>query len=326
MSFSLDFTFAFEKPSCNAKFRCSPEDFRVDESLGFEPSGEGEHVYVHIKKRGENTDWVAEKLAKFFKVKSMDVSYSGMKDRHAITRQWFSIYLPGKDQPIDWPAFVAGAESDIEILGSKRHHQKLRRGMHSANQFEIVLRELNHSEGLDQRLQKIKQSGVPNYFGEQRFGRGMGNLKLAQEWMEQGRPIRNRNKRGLAMSAARSYLFNLVLSRRVELGTWAEKIAGDHCDETLGLATGPLWGRGRSAAQEEALELEQEVLAPHEQWCNQLEHCGLSQDRRALALLPIDFQWQLEGDVLVLKFGLPPGQFATSVLREMAVLEQQFGG
>lgn len=319
MRFDLDFPFAYGPPTSHALFRACVDDFIVVEDLGFEPNGEGEHIFVKIKKRGENTHFVAEKIAAFLNVKSMDVGISGLKDRIAETTQWFSIYKPGKDIEVDWPGFVKHSGLDIEILTVSRHHQKLRRGQHRCNWFEITLRDVTHPEEVQVRLKNIVAQGVPNYFGEQRFGRGGGNLLMAEEWFAGGKPIRNRTKKGLVLSAARAYLFNLVLAERVRHSSWRDVVDGETCVGEF--PSGPLWGRGRSPVASTAGEIESRTLSGFADWCDRLEHSGLSQERRALVLQPIDLNWSVGESTLELKFGLPPGEFATSVLREIAALE-----
>lgn len=321
MQFNLDFPYAYGPPASHARFRVELNDFIVDEDLGFEPSGDGEHIYIKIKKRGENTHFVAEKIAAFLNLKPMDIGVSGLKDRYAETTQWLSVYKPGKNMDVDWPVFIASCGLNLEILAVSRHHQKLRRGQHRCNWFEITLRDVTEIEAVEARLEQVAAGGVPNYFGEQRFGRGAGNLAMADDWFTSGRPIRNRTKKGLALSAARSYLFNLVLAERVKHGNWRSVLEGDACVGEF--PSGPLWGRGRSVMTSTAGEIESQVLSGFANWCDKLEHSGLSQERRALVLQPMDLNWFVEESTLKLKFGLPPGEFATSLLREVAVLETE---
>lgn len=297
-----------------AQFRSQPEDFQVDEILGFEPSGEGEHLFVHVRKRDQNTQWVAGLLAELAGIKRNDVSYCGMKDRFAVTTQWFSLYLPGKE--ISQEQLV---HSDFEILSMARNNKKLRRGMHAANTFRLILREFTsleeHFSDIEARLSSIASNGVPNYFGEQRFGHDCGNLHQAQDLIERDQLKGNRRGTGIYLSAARSWLFNLVLAERLEKGNWSECFA---CEAE---PSGPLWGRGRSAASGDLEILEQTVLGAWQSWCYALEHAGLKQERRALILLPQNMHWQrLAVDQLELSFDLSGGCFATVILREIAEL------
>ena len=314
---SIDFSYALGRPKATALFRSELDDFIVNENLGFEPSGEGEHLYVHILKRGENTSWVAEKLAKYFSVKVMDVGYCGKKDRHAETSQWYSIYLPhGNELNVD--EFLAQSELNAEVLAVSRHAKKLRRGEHQSNSFKIRLRDVSDIADVQQRLEKVAVSHVPNYFGEQRFGRDAGNLDLAQRWVEHGETIRNRNKRGLVMSAARSILFNRVLEHRVNHNTWCQCVEGDV--DVNGVPSGPMWGRGKSPTTLRAKEIEDEALQGFDAWKDTLEHVGLQQERRPLVLVIKNFEYHFSGSELTLSLTLGAGEFATAVLREICLL------
>lgn len=317
MSFSLNFPHAYGEPTATATFRAYPEDFIVDEVLGYEPAGEGEHIYLHIKKRGENTDWVARKIAGLAGVKEMDIGYCGRKDRHAVTTQWFSVYLPaGKPVP-DWRQL--GSET-IELLSVSRHARKLRKGEHQANRFVIRLRDVNvdNKESFQQRLEQVLQNGVPNYYGEQRFGRNGSNLEAVEALLIDRKPIQSRFTKGMVLSAARSWIFNQVLAARVNQENWREIIAG----ESAPCASGPLWGRGRSPVSEDLLMLEQQALETWQGWCHGLEHQGLQQERRPLVLQPEESHWQWQEQDLEVGFSLGSGEFATAVLREIAVLTQ----
>lgn len=317
----LDFPFAHGGPLANADFRSSWQDFVVVEELGFVPSGEGEHIYLQITKRGTNSHWLAKRIAQFAGVRERDVGYCGQKDRHAVTTQWFSVYRPG-DTALSWDELSADADLSIDILTVTRGEKKLRRGQHAANYFEITLRNFDvPAPTVDALLQQIRTLGVPNYFGEQRFGRDGNNLVAATEWVEGGRLPRSREKKAILLSTARAYLFNTVLAERVRRACWATVIEGDA--EVDSVATGPMWGRGRSSAADEALVIEQSALESLTAWLDRMEHCGLNQDRRMLVLHPQGMQWQFEEGVLTLSFGLRPGQFATSVLREVAVLNNR---
>jgi tRNA pseudouridine13 synthase len=293
-----------------------PEDFQVDENLGFSPLGEGEHVYLHIWKRGENTAWVAEKIAELAQVQVMDVGYCGRKDRHAVTTQWFSIYLPKKEMEPDWSMLNSDS---IKILSQSRHSHKLRRGDHETNSFIIRLRNPNAVNKLsfEQRMSKVLEQGVPNYYGEQRFGRGGNNLAEAHAILVEGKRIRDKQKRGLMLSAARSYLFNQVLSARVSANNWQQLIEG----EPEVYPTAPLWGRGRSSSNNECLQLEMQTLEAWSEWRNGLEHSGLSQERRALILKPAFASWRWIDQDIAVSFTLGSGEFATTILRELTILQ-----
>jgi tRNA pseudouridine13 synthase len=299
-------------------YRVDPDDFEVDEVLGFAPAKSGEHLYLQVEKRGANTHWVATRLARHFGVAPGDVGYAGRKDRHAVARQWFSVRLPGglaAEAPVALPA-----DPGFALLYWDWHDRKLRPGDHVGNRFRLRVRRLaGELDALDQQIEALRQQSVwhvPNYFGPQRFGRDGGNIARAHDWLvKRGRSPRSRAERGLLMSAARAFLFNEVLAVRVAAGSWLTPVDGDHVAD--GLPTGPLWGRGRSAAREQAARLEQAALEPHRAWLDGLEHCGLRQDRRSLAVTVAEFELERTASELRLAFQLPAGSFATSVLHEL---------
>lgn len=319
---SLDFTYAYGKPQAHASFKMQPSDFIVNENLSEEFSGEGEHYYLQIEKTGENTSFIANELARVLKIKSLAIGYSGLKDRHAVTTQWFSVQLPGKALALNWEEFKSTTGANAKLLRVEKHHKKLKRGTHLTNAFEITLRGLKKNNVLEKILADIAQKGVPNYFGDQRFGREGSNLSDADDWCRGKSRIKNKNQKGLVLSAARAYLFNLLLSQRVAKDSWRTLIDGDIALENA-FPSGCLWGRGRSSATSAALIAEQEVLLPFSHWCEKLEHAGLSQDRRSLVLKPCQMRWHWLDDGLVLSFTLGPGEFATSVLREIAILNNR---
>lgn len=308
--FPLDFPGELGEPGAEALFRVSNADFVVDEDAGLQPAGTGEHVLLHIQKDGENTGWIAREIAACAGVRESDVGYCGLKDRHAITRQWFSVYLPKGAEP-DWQTLE---RPGLTVLATARHSHKLRRGQHRANRFRICLRQVSGDTALlEERLQWIQQRGVPNYFGPQRFGHNSNNLHLARQWLVEGQAIKHRQKKAFALSAARAWLFNQVLAERVRQKNWRTPLAGEVLTDD-GLPTGPLWGRGRPAVTDDVLTLEQGVLAPWQAWCEGLEFTGLKQERRALVLMPKAFDWQWQEANLTLEFTLVPGAFATALI------------
>lgn len=312
--FNLDFPRAYGELTATSIFREQPEDFQVDEDLGFTPSGVGEHVFLHILKRGENTAWVAEKIATLAGVNVNDVGYCGRKDRHAVTTQWFSVYLPKGTEP----AWSDISSDSIKLISFARHQQKLRRGDHQQNHFVICLRDVNtdNRELLEQKIKNVFSLGVPNYYGEQRFGRNGNNLHEAQAILVDGKRYRDKQKRGLMLSAARSFLFNQVLAARVTEGNWTQCLDG----EIEQFPSGPLWGRGRSLVTNELAAFEQRILEPWQTWCNGMEHAGLSQERRRLQLIPRNGSFFWKENCLYLSFSLDAGEFATSVLHEISAL------
>lgn len=312
MQFDLDFPRAFPLLGASAGFRVEPEDFFVDEQLGFNLSGHGEHLCLHVEKRGQNTVWVARQLAEMAGIRQMDVGYCGLKDRHAVTRQWFSLYLGQRE--LD-PRSIR-LES-CSVMSVSRHDRKLRPGMHAGNAFIIRLRNLQGDIAvIEQRWHDITANGVPNYFGEQRFGHDGSNLQRAEELLGEHARVWRERRNQFAVSAARSWLFNRVLAGRVLDGTWCHLLPG----EPQPVPTGPLWGRGRSTCRDKLLEYESGLLAPYAALCEKLEHVGLQQERRSLLLQPAACSATREGDDWVVRFSLPPGTYATAVLREVLAL------
>ncbi|ART81992.1 tRNA pseudouridine(13) synthase TruD [Oceanisphaera profunda] len=327
------------EPTATGRLKTVPEDFKVREDLGFAPCGEGEHILLYIRKRGQNTQWIARELARVAGVTQREVTWAGLKDRHAVTEQWFGVHLPGKAEP-DFSSLENG---DVQILARARHNKKLKIGALKGNWFELVVNELvvSDPEEFEHRLIAIQARGVPNYYGDQRFGHHFGNLDQARA-MFNGRKIKDRNKRSMYLSAARSYLFNLAASQRLSAGLGEQLMAGDclmlagtqsfftiNDDNPLDDAlqarfdsgdvrlSAPMWGRGRLPSIEAAAELELAALSEQKDLCDGLENQGLKQERRPLLLKPQEMSWQFNGDRLSLSFWLPAGSYATSVVREL---------
>jgi tRNA pseudouridine13 synthase len=343
--------YALGKPPSTAKIRQQPEDFQVNEQLSFELDGNGQHVYLYLEKRNLNTDELVKRLAKFVDVKPVAIGYAGLKDRHAVTRQWFSVDLAGKPEP-DWLTLNSeisseGNSQSIKVIEAVRHSRKLKRGAVRYNHFRIMLKDCNgDKQDLMQRLEFIQRCGVPNYFGEQRFGRNDANLKQAEklflDQQQTGKKKRvNRHLRSMYLSAVRSFLFNQVLSQRVAEKTWNQPIVGDvfmmegshsvftvdAIDEQINRRinefdihpTGPMWGSGASMATSDALAIENLALQPYQKWCDLLVNEGLKQERRALRVNIGGLSWEWQGKDVVLSFKLPAGSYATSVLRELVL-------
>ncbi|MCX7096704.1 MAG: tRNA pseudouridine(13) synthase TruD [Methylococcales bacterium] len=330
-----DWPYVYGQPSGVGKIRSVPEDFIVIENLAFEPSGSGEHTFLLIEKIGENTDYVARQLSRFANVRQRDVSYAGLKDRHAVTRQWFSVWLPGKEDP-DWAAF---ATDSIKVLYTVRHARKLKRGVLSGNRFKLRIRDWQGDQAKTlQQLEAIKVGGIANYYGPQRFGNEGQNVNKALA-MFQGKKV-GREQRSLYLSAARSFLFNQVLACRIRQNQWDQALAGDtylfdqshscfnsllpDADVLRRLAdhtihpSGVLWGKGQSSVSADALALEQAVIDTYPDLAQGLVASGLELDRRALRVNVPDLHWQfIDANTLMLEFTLPAGSYATSVLREI---------
>lgn len=317
--------------------RVEPEDFRVTEVPLVSPCGEGEHSWLYVQKRNSNTQWVARQLARHAGVGPAKVSYAGLKDRRAVTEQWFSVHLPGRAEP-DWAALAC---DEFRVLSASRHQRKLKTGTLKGNRFELRIREVQADPALiEQRLRQIETGGLANYFGPQRFGHDGDNLSAAAAMFAAPKQRLPRAKRSIYLSAVRSALFNRVLSARVEQGVWNDLILGDALqlegksacfvaqtddsetrqrllDHTVH-PTGPLCGDGESLCSGDALAFENNALAPYQDWIDALRSARVAASRRALRVMPRDLQGRREADdCWVLEFFLPAGCYATSLLAEI---------
>ena len=332
--FSLDFNYLYGKPKSTGRYKQHCEDFIVKEDLGFELTGEGEHVCLWIQKIGENTQYLARQLAKFANIPARNVSYAGLKDRQGDTWQWFSLHIPGKITP-DFSLFESEGVTIHKVI---RHHKKIKTGALDGNHFSITLRDISDKHALQVALENV-QKGVPNYFGEQRFGFDGHNVNAALT-MFSGRKIKDRFKRGMYLSAARSYLFNQVVSKRVADKLYQKPLLGD-CVQFVGnrsffplpdleeeslkrlqsreiCLTAPLWGAGELTCESDAKAYETEALQSYKELQNGLAKNGLKQERRPLLLVvqQLSSKW-IDDQTVCIDFYLPSGCYATSILREL---------
>ena len=332
-----ELTWLHGKPQGQGILKANPEDFVVVEDLGFAPDGEGEHLLVRILKTDCNTRFVEDALAKFLKIHAREVSFAGQKDKHAVTEQWLCARLPGKEMP-DLSKFQL---EGCQVLEYARHKRKLRLGALKGNQFTLILREISDRDEVERRLQAVAAQGVPNYFGAQRFGIGGSNLLGALRWAESGAPLRDRNKRSFWLSAARSGLFNQQVSIRLKKPEFNQVVDGDalqlagrgswfvatpeeraqlqeRVDNRELMITAALPGSGEWGSQREALAAEQAAVAEETQLQALLVREKVEAARRAMLLYPQQMSWNWWDDVTVeLRFWLPAGSFATSVVREL---------
>lgn len=333
-----EWTWSIGRPSATGVIRSRPEDFQVYEIPQVEPDGVGNHLWLEIEKTGANTNWVADQLARCAGVHSREVGFAGMKDRHGVTTQWFSIGLQ-EARCKDWESWTI---EGVKFLQARRHGRKLRRGTLSGNRFCIVVRQLEGDTArLLDSIEQAALSGLPNYFGDQRFGHGGRNVQRARDWLLSGGRIR-RNQRSIYLSSARSFLFNRVLSERVRQGNWNRLLDGEaaqldgrssvfvcrlpdtelerRCREFDIHPTGPLPGRGDAICVREAFELESTILQEEKPLVESLAAAGVDASRRGLRLYPAGLESELDDDSLRLEFSLPAGAYATSVLRELVTV------
>ena len=294
----MNLAFKYQPLDLHGFIKGSANDFVVKEIPAEIPVGTGEHVYLKIRKRHANTHWVAEQLAEFCDLKTIDIGYAGRKDRHALTEQWFSCYLPNSE-PIWDKLSIEG----VEVLCVKRHFCKLRRGNLRGNYFAIKVSEISSKELiLRDRLELIRDGGFPNYFGSQRFGRD--NLARAKSFLRRGEE--RGGERGMLISAMRAYLFNECLSYFLSCGRIPEH--------------GPLFGRSRDPQVGEDILSSESLL-----YVERLRRLRVKADRRCTLVRPLDFRWHFKKDFLLLSFRLPAGSFATSLLRELVEYEDLAG-
>lgn len=352
-------------PLQQATYKTNTTDFVVNEILPLDFTEEGEHLWLHIQKSGMNTAYLAKLLSEWAEIALRDVGYSGLKDRHALTTQWFSLRIPKKQLPASEfiPTDIKEHET-VNIIAQHWHNKKLNRGTHRANQFIITLRDVQFADGstltdnkrrVEQHLSTIHKTGVPNYFGPQRFGWNGNNVRealaLFARPIAESRPQPKKSKRkkapreqnSMELSAARSLIFNEILAARVRDGSWNTGLAGEvfnldgsgsifaseAIDETLRARlasgdihpTGVLWGMDNDKVSGVAAQIENDTVKNSpllHQLAIGLEKRDIKAQRRALRL-PIEalnWEWSDE-QTLVLNFTLTTGSFATSVLSSL---------
>ena len=329
---------AFGSPLGAGRLRVEPEDFVVDEDLGFAPSGAGAHVLVRVRKRGANTEWVAREIARHAGCRPGEVGFAGLKDRHAVTTQWFSVPSPrGAAYVGDTIARLTGATGEgYEVLEAHAHAKKLPRGALAGNRFDIRVRDVAAADAdIASRVAAIARDGLPNFFGPQRFGRDGANLRKISPDLSAVHP----RERTYVLSAARSLIFNAVLAERVKDSSWCRLESGDVAnldgkgsvfpvdavdDALTGRVaaldvhpTGPMWGKGELLSQGRVRDLEQRVGGELAEPCELVIAAGMNQERRALRLAVRELSWERQGADAVLRFWLTKGSFATTVLREL---------
>jgi len=318
--------------------RKKPEDFQVTEISNIELSGEGEHLWLYVQKTNSNTDWVAKLLSNVCQVPRRQVGFAGLKDRHAITKQWFSIQLP---KVTDIDKINSALPNEIQVIKANRHNRKIRVGQLDNNKFEILIRNINGDKNLiEDNIKRIKRNGVPNYFGPQRFGHDMGNISKAKDWFSGIYKPKSKNLKTLLLSTARSHIFNTIVANRIEDQTWNTAIDGD----ILQLDKSHSWFHMNDASQDEiskrlkefdihitaamygedtiqssgiCADFESKIANGFPEYQKGFEKYRLKQDRRAIRICPIDFKYEWQEKNLLLNFQLLPGAYATGVMREI---------
>ncbi len=333
-------------PGLPGRLRTTDDDFVVDEIPAYELSGSGEHLFLHFEKRGLTTHEAVRRLCRALDVDPRGAGTAGLKDRHAVTRQWMSV--PCRDDARA-QALGAGVEG-VRILAITRHGNKLRTGHLRGNRFALRLREVPVGREPEAAvvLARLAREGVPNYYGEQRFGREARNAADARRFIVDGeRPPRDAFRRKLLVSAFQAELFNEVLAARVADGLLARAVDGDllRKEDTGGLfttddhadaearvaafevsATGPMFGARMRWPEREARAREEAVLGAAGLSEAHLERYARDGEgtRRPLRIRPTDAEAEVvaPGEV-VLRFTLPKGAYATVLVREITKSEPE---
>ncbi len=326
-------------PGIGGDIKVEPAHFVVEEIPLYEPSGEGQHVYVRLTREGWTTQAVEDELTELFELRDVDIGCAGRKDKHARTTQTFSLNLPNADE-----AAVAARIRDhlpfIELQWVKRHRNKIRAGHLLGNRFQIVVLDPNPG-ALPQAeavVEALQQRGLPNFFGPQRFGREGDNAERGRRILLTGRGPRKRWLRRLLLRAYQSALFNTWLVERMNRGWFERVMVGDVAKkrDTGGLFevedaetaqprfdrdeityTGPIYGSRMWWASGEPGELEREVLTATEITPEMLDRAHLDGSRRRARLVLDDLHVESHPDGLLFIFTLPKGSYATTVLREV---------
>jgi tRNA pseudouridine13 synthase len=326
--------------------RTQADDFVVDEELPYAPSGAGDHVFVRIEKRGLTTIDAARALARALDVRDRDIGIAGMKDRHAVTRQWLSLPPPVAPEQVLAVALPEAVAPALRVLEAHRHPHKLRTGHVRANRF--VLRVRGVEAGAAERARAVlaalsQPPGAPNWYGEQRFGRDGDNAARGKALVTGARaPGRDRRLDRLMVSALQSQLFNHWLTARLGDGLYRRVVAGDVLHKRGGgmfvcedpatdqprldagelVVTGPMFGeRMRWPAEASpAFEREAEILtaAGLERGAFAAVRALAEGTRRDAAIEVRDAAVvTVDGSTLEVAFTLPGGAYATAVMREV---------
>ncbi|MCW8870437.1 MAG: tRNA pseudouridine(13) synthase TruD [Proteobacteria bacterium] len=324
--------------TCQGEIKTNAEDFKVIEHHKIDFTGSGEHLWFKIEKINCNTAWVATQLASACKVPARQVGFAGMKDRHAVTQQWFSVQLPKLS---DIEAIRTRLPDEVTILDHHWHQTKIKTGQLTANEFKLVIRDITGDKNtIEENIQFIKKQGVPNYFGPQRFGNNLNNIQQAKDWFAGQIKVNNRKLRGILISTARSHIFNLIVAHRIQNDLWQKFIPGDilqldqshswfpasdatKSELTERLAafdihlTAALWGEDEVQSTEECAALENSIANTLPDYQPGFIAHRVKQDRRSIRIYPNNISHHWHDDTLQISFKLQPGAYATCVLREI---------
>ncbi|MDH3630511.1 MAG: tRNA pseudouridine(13) synthase TruD [Gammaproteobacteria bacterium] len=333
-----ELVYPYGQPVTAGILKSKPNDFRVCEELGFEPSGEGEHLFLLVEKEGLSTHELISRVASDYSLDPRLIGYSGLKDKHALTRQWLSLHMPGKKPPAE---LFQG--NGYQVLRQASHNRKLRPGTHKYNSFQVHLREVGDlPDKTREQISAVTRQGFANYFGAQRFGRQQDNVTQALEQLP-GRRL-TRSRKSILLSSLRSHLFNRILAQRISLGHWELPLEGDVFmlrgnrsifSETLDdrlverfraldiSSTASLYGSGQVLLTGEPQAIEAQVFAEYDAITRCLDQQGARLQMRALRAVVDNFSYDYDaGDQsLLLKLDLPAGCYVTTVLDHFIKLQ-----
>ncbi len=327
--------FTADLPGVGGRIRVRNEDFEVEEVPSYEPCGSGDHLYLWVEKRGMAPEFFARTIAQKLGISPGAVGTAGLKDRHAITRQWVSV--PKESEPNVGKLDGEG----MRVLKTGRHTNKLKPGHLRGNQFRILIREANREVSAEAILDRIRTPGLPNFYGPQRFGREGSTVDLGLQCLAGKAPRRIRPFLfRFALSAVQSLLFNDYLTRRLKDGLFRTVIAGDvmtkwptggmfvtqdivaeqlRFDAREIVTAGPMFGKKTYPAEGLAAEREAAVLRDNKLSPASFGGFGklvLGTRRHNLIYLD-DLTANWEPDGLRLSFTLPAGSYATVLLAEV---------
>lgn len=327
-------------PGIGGRIRTVPEDFQVEERPLYLPCGEGEHLYLSITKRGLSTPDLVRRLSSSLGIKAQAIGVAGLKDARAVTTQMVSLQGISSERLSEIK--IDDTILNLRVLG--RHRNRLRTGHHAGNRFRLVIRHIasHAAESVPTILQELSSRGVPNYFGPQRQGKRGDNYEVGAALLHDARRREkmSRAQRIWYLNAYQSFLFNRMLAQRIHqidrvfTGDWAMKSDNGACflvedadkeqpraDRFEISPTGILFGSRVSWASGEPGRIEDAVImdagTTKEALIAAAKVCGFRGERRALRVLLTELEWSLSDNALTLSFSLPPGAYATSVLREL---------
>jgi tRNA pseudouridine13 synthase len=322
-------------PGIGGRIKSAPEDFEVEEVPAYEPSGEGDHLYLWIEKRGMGAEYFVRQLAKRLEVPPGEVGTAGLKDRHAVTRQWVSVPAACEAR------LTAIDDNEMRLLRTSRHGNKLKPGHLRGNRFRILVRGAEDAVArLPPLLEAMRRTGMPNFYGPQRFGRDGETFAAGMDLLRgQGRRL-SPFLRKLGLSAAQSALFNACLAARITDGLLSRVLAGDvmmkwpyggmfvaedlpreqqRLEAKEIVPAGPMFGKKTFASKDEAAQREAAVLADAGLKAEAFGSFGklLSGTRRYYYVWIDDLSAEVEAEGVRLSFSLPAGSYATVLMREL---------